>query len=99
MTEAIEERLRRAVLQAVEQQLRDNQPPVTRQTFARLIKEGFAEDEAKKMIGYVVAAEVFGVLREGRRYSERSFTAKLHALPRPPWEGAEAGDETDSGNS
>jgi hypothetical protein len=99
MTEAIEERLRRAVLQVVEQQLRDNLPAVTRQTFARLVREGFAEDEAKKLIGYVVAAEVFGVLREGRRYSEQRFTAKLQALPRPPWEGAEAPDEPDSSHS
>jgi hypothetical protein len=100
MTEVIEERLRRTILQVVEQQLRDNEPPATRQTFARLVREGFSEEEAKKLIGYVVAAEVFGVLREGRRYSERDFTAKLQALPRPPWEEAKATEvKTDSNNS
>jgi hypothetical protein len=100
MTEVIEERLRRTILQVVEQQIRDNEPPATRQTYARLLGEGFVEQEAKKLIGYVVAAEVFGVLREGRRYSEREFTAKLQALPRPPWEGAKAPDaKTDSSDS
>jgi hypothetical protein len=76
------QRLRGAILQVVEQQLRDNDPPVTRETFARLCGEGFPEDEAKKLIGYVVASEVFGVLREGRRYDEQAFAAKLMALPR-----------------
>ncbi|MDA8165845.1 MAG: hypothetical protein M0017_12540 [Desulfobacteraceae bacterium] len=84
--EPFDQRLRAAILQVVEKQLQDNDPPATREAFVRLRGEGFPENEAKKLIGYVVASEVFGVLREGRRYDEQAFAAKLKALPRLPWE-------------
>ena len=91
MPKEVDSRLREAILQVVEAQLRDNNPPATRETFTRLINEGHSEEEAKKLIGYVVASEVFGVLREGRRYDEDSFTAKLGALPQ--WPGVEESSE------
>lgn len=81
----VDQRLRGAILQVVEQQLRDHEPAATREAFDRLCREGFPEDEAKKLIGYVVAAEFFEVLREGRPYNEQAITAKLKALPRLPW--------------
>jgi hypothetical protein len=82
----IDQRLRGAILQVVEKQLEDNEPAATRETLTRLCREGLPEEEAKKLIGYVVASEVFDVLREGRRYDEQAFAAKLKALPRLPWE-------------
>lgn len=80
------QRLHNAIIEVVKTQLRDNNPPATRQTFQRLQDEGFSEAEAMKLIGYVVATEVFGVMKEGRRYDEENFIQALNALPELPWD-------------
>ena len=54
--------LREAILKAVENQLSNNNPPETRQTFNRLVNEGHSEDEAKILIANVVAVEIFEVV-------------------------------------
>ena len=48
--------LKSAILDVVDNQLQANDPPETRQTFDRLISEGYSEDEAKKLIGCVVTS-------------------------------------------
>ena len=55
---------RAAIMEVVENQLRDNDPPQTRQTFNRLIGAGHSEKEAKRLIGCVVSAEIFDVLKK-----------------------------------
>jgi uncharacterized protein YoaH (UPF0181 family) len=78
--------LQQAILQVVANQLRDNEPPATRETLQRLLREGCSETEAMRLIAHVVAAEVFGVLKEGRLYDESRFCEALRALPALPWE-------------
>lgn len=56
--------LRGAIMEVVENQLRNNDPPQTRQTFERLIDAGYTEEEAKRLIGCVVSAEIFDVLKK-----------------------------------
>ena len=51
-------------MEVVENQLRDNDRPQTRQPFKRLIKAGHSEKEAKRLIGCVVSSEVFDVLQQ-----------------------------------
>ena len=51
-----------------------------------ILKYGYSEEEALKLIGYVVASEVFSVFREDRRYDENKYIAALKALPKLPWE-------------
>ncbi len=79
-------KLRNAILEVVENQLRDGKPPETRATLKRLMSQGIAEGEARKLIGYVVASEVFEVLGQGRRYNEEQFIKALNRLPKIPWE-------------
>ncbi len=88
-----DERLRQAIFEVIRNQIRDNQPPATKQTLVRLRSEGFSEDEALKLIGYVVAKEVLEVLGQGRRYDEEKFVAALHGLPHLPWETEQAPGE------
>lgn len=79
-------RLREAILQVVQNQLRDGNPPETRKTYDRLLAEGIPKEETLKLIGYVVASEVFGVLKEERRYDEENYIKRLQALPVLPWD-------------
>jgi hypothetical protein len=81
--------LRRAILEVVENQLRDGTPPETRMTLDRLLAEGFSRDKALKLIGCVVTCEIFDVLKSGQPYDEARYLAGLASLPRLPWEGKE----------
>jgi hypothetical protein len=78
--------LRRALLEVVENQLRDGTPPETRDTLNRLMGEGRSRDQALELIACVVSSEVFDVLKSGQAYQEARYVAGLRALPRLPWE-------------
>jgi len=78
--------LRAAFLEVVENQLRDNNPPETKQTLDRLIKEGYSKDESKEMIGSVVATETFYVLKNQEPFNQERFVKALNKLPELPGE-------------
>jgi hypothetical protein len=46
--------LNKAILEVVDNQIRDVNPPATKETFDRLVGDGIARDEARRLIGYVV---------------------------------------------
>ncbi len=72
---------RDAILEVVENQLRDGMPPETKQAFERLVAEGHAVEGAKRLIGVVVAHEIFNVLKRGEAYNQARFVAALRRLP------------------
>lgn len=76
-------RLSAAIIQVVETQIDSNDPPETRQTFERLISEGFSEKVAKELLGTVVVAEVFGVLKDGKPFDIERYVGALNRLPKP----------------
>jgi hypothetical protein len=80
------EKLRKVILEVINIQIKDNDPPETKQAFVRLQDEGFSEEETFKLIGYVVASEVFTVLKENRTYDKAKYISALNALPKLPWE-------------
>jgi hypothetical protein len=86
MDEASNPHLRRAILEVVDNQLRDNNPPETVETLKRLMADGRSRKEAVELIACVVSTEVFEVLKSGRPYDNARFVAALKALPGLPWE-------------
>ncbi len=80
------EKLKKVILEVIDTQVRTNEPPETAQTLARLQDRGLSQEEALKLIGYVVATEVFAVLKEGRQYDEEKYIRALQALPKLPWD-------------
>jgi hypothetical protein len=83
-------RLTAAILEVVENQLRDQTPPETRQTLQRLLGEGHTADEAKRLMGCVVATEIYDVLKHRALCDQGRFVAALHRLPTLPGAGQEA---------
>ncbi len=77
-------RLRSAILEVVQNQIELNDPPETKATLDRLISEGFSESKAKELIGSVVAAEVFEVLKNSREFDKERFVTALKRLPEIP---------------
>ena len=86
MEKTEDQRLRKAILEVINNQIKDNDPPETKQALVRLQEEGLTEEDALKLIGYVVASEVFTVLKENRKFDKAKFSSALNALPKLPWE-------------
>jgi hypothetical protein len=74
--------LNKLIMQVVENQLRDGTPPETKQTLDRLLKDGMAKSEAKRLIGCVVVSEIFDVMKSKQPYNHDRFVKALHRLPK-----------------
>ncbi len=75
-------RLKKIVLEIVENQLRDNDPPVTTEAYKKLIGAGYSTREAKEKIGAVVLAEIYDVLKENQPYDEEGYGHALEEMVR-----------------
>jgi hypothetical protein len=72
--------LKAAILEVVENQLRDGDPPETRQTLERLLAAGYSRKQAIEMIGSAVVEEIWAVLHERKPFDRTRFTALLEQL-------------------
>ena len=77
MTESDSQIAREAIFEIIENQIRDNTPPETKQTYDRLIADGHSHEEAMKMIGCVVTSEIFDVLKQNQPYNQERYVAAL----------------------
>lgn len=73
--------LKAVYLEAVENQLRDNNPPETRQTLDRLRAEGISEKDAKLLIASAIAAASYEILKSGTPFNHERFIRNLNRLP------------------
>jgi len=80
--DASQEALRTTILEIVDSQIRNHDPPEALATYDRLIGQGHSDEEARRLIGCVVASEVVGIVNESREYDHRRYLAALEALPR-----------------
>lgn len=71
------------LIAAVEQQLVSPQTPYVARTFARLVKLGIEESEAKTQIALCLGEEMDQVLRKRRGFDEKAYRAGLEKLPMP----------------
>lgn len=78
--------LHAAIMEIVETQMLERNPPETKQTYDRLCAEGFSEAEAKRLLGCVVTSEIFEVLKQGEPYDPVRYTKALAQLPKLPWD-------------
>jgi hypothetical protein len=78
--------VRNIILEIVQNQLRDNDPPETRETLARLTSEGISEEEAIKMIACAISTEIFHILKYQEEFNRERYISNLRRLPQLPWE-------------
>ena len=76
--------MRELLLQVVDNQIRDLEPPETRGTLDRLVAEGFEPEEARLLIANVVATEIVEVIQREQPYDHDRFVAALDRLPELP---------------
>ena len=67
-SDASREALRITILEIVDNQIRNHDPPEALATYDRLIGQGHCDEEARRLIGCVIASEMVGVVNESREY-------------------------------
>jgi hypothetical protein len=85
MNDQANPKLTAAILEAVNNQLAENEPPETRTTYMRLIENGHSDEEAKKLIGAVLSVEIYAMLKEKTAYDQARYIQNLANLPQLPW--------------
>ena len=72
-------RLKNLIIEIVENQIRDNNPPVTKVTFERLIDKGYSKQQAKEKIAAVALMHVYDALT-GKIFDEVKYTKELSEI-------------------
>jgi hypothetical protein len=86
--------VREGILEAVDVQVRDGDPPETREALRRLERDGISTEDARILIGRVLAAEMFEIVKHKREFNPRRYARALQALPRELYYD----DESEEGN-
>ncbi len=80
------EAAKQAILDVVANQLRDHNPPETKETYERLKAAGYCDEDVRILIGQVVICEIFDVVKRGEVYNHTRFVARLAKLPAEPFD-------------
>jgi hypothetical protein len=72
--------LRAAILEVVDTQLANNDPPQTRATLERLVEHGYSREGARELIAQAVLDEIAAVLSSGQPYDAARYLAALEKL-------------------
>ena len=75
----------KAIVEAVENQIRDDEPPETRQTLERLISLGETRKNAIRYIASVLIVEISDAMKNQNPYNESRYIKNLKALPKLPY--------------
>jgi hypothetical protein len=76
--------LKRAFMEVVENQIRDGEPPETRETLERLTSQSISDDDARIYIGQAVCVEVWDIMRNKKEFNMQRFLRNLKNLPSEP---------------
>ena len=78
------ESLRKQIFQVIENQMKNNDPPETKITYARLHNHGYSALEAKQLIGQCLIVELFDVIKNKKPFDETRYVRNLQQLPKKP---------------
>ena len=74
------------IFEVVDNQMAAGDPPETKETFERLLGEGFSEEDAKKLIGQAVCTEIYRIGKYKEVFNRQRYLRNLRNLPREPEE-------------
>lgn len=75
-------RLKKILLEIVENQLKDNNPIVTREAYEKLLDAGYSAREAKEKISAIVLTEIYDVMKENKPHDEQRYEEALEEMVR-----------------
>lgn len=66
-------RLKKTILEVVDNQLNANDPPCTKEVYGKLLEAGYSKSEAKDKIGAVILTEIYDILKDGQEFDEEAY--------------------------
>ena len=72
--------LKETILQVVDNQVSENSPPITRETYERLQNLNYSNQQAKEMIAAILLEEMYDVLKNNEPFNEERYTRNLKNL-------------------
>ncbi|MGB0388491.1 MAG: hypothetical protein ACPGWR_27040 [Ardenticatenaceae bacterium] len=76
--------LREMASEVINEQMKNEEPPETKQTYLRLLSEGYSQDQAYHFLGSVLIYEMHYMLERNITYDNDRYVKMLHNLPRLP---------------
>lgn len=73
-------RLKKMILEVVDNQLKANDPPCTKDVYERLLDAGYSKSEAKDKIGAVALTEIYDILKVGKSFDEARYEKSLEEM-------------------
>lgn len=70
----------------IRNQIRTGKPPITKETYNRLIKEGHDKSKAIRLMSCAIAAEIYNMAKENRKFNDNLYSRMLSKLPDMPWD-------------
>ena len=77
-------RLRKLILEVVDNQLRESNPPEVNKTLERLISSGISKKKAKRLIAGAVVIELFHIEKYKEPFNLKRYVQNLEGLPKEP---------------
>jgi hypothetical protein len=79
-------KLRKEIFKIIENQIKNNDPPETLETFNKLKSRGYNDFEVKQLIGQCVAVEIYNVMKYKKPFDKERYIKNLNNLPKEPFE-------------
>lgn len=73
-------RLKNTILEVVDNQLKANDPPCTKEIYEKLLNAGYSKSEAKDKIGAVALTEIYDIIKEGKAFDEEKYKSSLEEM-------------------
>lgn len=73
-------RLKKTILELVDNQLKSNDPPCTKDVYEKLLDSGYSKSEAKDKIGSVALTEIYDILKVGKSFDEARYQKSLEEM-------------------
>jgi hypothetical protein len=70
----------------IQNQIKLNKPPITKETYNRLISEGFDEKETIRLMACVLTQEMSNMFNTNKTFDEKEYEIMMRKLPKLPWD-------------
>ncbi|WP_335944655.1 hypothetical protein [Pseudomonas sp. G166] len=79
-----EEFVENTLIQAIENQIENDNPPAAKATLNKLTLVGYEREDILNLMAHVLAVEIDAILEEDRPFNTQWYEAALRALPELP---------------
>lgn len=76
--------LKATIMEVVDKQISNDDPPETRQTLERLVAEQISEEDAKIYIGQAISIEIWDIINYKKEFNQNRYLRNLKKLPAEP---------------